>query len=224
MATRKPAPTQTSPDVGNVELHRVLSIVPTSAAQVAALQAEAEADSEMVRTVRVTDAETYELADAMLTSVVRAKDAAKAMCQSATLPLYGVIKTVEGWFRPYAQVLGGDELHLKSEIGNYRLALAAKEREERAAALAAARANDAPALLEALGNVAEAQAKPEGRATIRFEWAVKRVVEDLLPDKYWSPDMTKIEAEVKAQGYTGDEPPVIAGVVFERRVAVGARR
>lgn len=225
MAARKATPSPVNMALGSYEAHADMSLrLPTSAAEVAKLQKEAETDRELLLSVTVTDAEEYEIADSLLTGVVRAKDAAKAMQQSATLPLYGVIKTVEGWFRPYASVLGECERHLKGQIGNYRLALAERERAARAAALEAAKTNDAPALLSALGEAQEAAAKPAGKASIRFEWVVKRIIEDALPDEFWSPDREKIARAVEAQGYTGDEPPFVRGVVFERRVAVGARR
>lgn len=65
---------------------------------------------------------------------------------------------------------------------------------------------------------------PRGFRQEHREATVKRINPDLLPDEYWSPDMTKIANEAERQGTRRDEPPVIPGVIFELEARVGARR
>jgi hypothetical protein len=195
--------------------------LPTSAADVAALQRDAESDAPTIRAITIADAGDYEFADAILTDVVRKKDAVVAMRKSATGPLYGVIRTVEGWFKPVVSALEASERHLKSAMGAWRLELDTRERAAREAAAVAAESGDAGAMLEAI-NAANA-ASPDavdGRATVRFTWVIKRIAEDLLPDEWWTPDVARISALAEGDG----EPPVIPGVIWEKVPHVGARR
>jgi len=195
--------------------------LPPDVRELAALQREAEADAAALATLDVDTAAAD--VDAFLTDVVTRKDAALAMRKRVTGPAYQIAREVEGWFRPLVAALEGAERHLKGLLGKQRLAALAAEREARELAAAAAEAGDAETLLTALEVAAEAGARDDARATTRYAWIVKRIVEDLLPDEYWCPDAEKIGAVAKAADGAGDAP-VIPGVVFERVAIVGARR
>ena len=197
--------------------------LPIDALAVAKLQREAEADAPVYLAVTCTTAEDYEFADALLTALVQREDAAVAMRKSATVPLYGVIRTVESWFKPWLNALAPAKAHLKKEMGAYRVRQEAAEREARELAAQAAETGDAEALVEALTVATEIAAPTAARATTRFAWQVKRIAEDMLPDEYWTPDMAKINAAAKAAG-SSDEAPIIPGVIFERVALIGARR
>jgi hypothetical protein len=204
--------------------HDVTIAIPTSAADVAALQREAESDAPAIKAITVNDADEYAFADAILTDVVRKKDAIVAMRKSATVPLYGVIRTIESWFKPVVSTLEAGEASLKRAMGSWRLACADAERAAREAAAVAAESGDAGALVEALQVATAIQAAPAaGRATTRFVWAVKRIAADLVPSDWLVPDVARIEALAKAT--PGDGPaPVVPGVIFERVAQIGARR
>jgi hypothetical protein len=197
--------------------------VPTNARDVAALQRQTESDAEAIALVEVTDEESYAFADALLTDIVQRKDAATKMRGEATGPLYQVIRTVEGWFRPLLDSCTGAEKHLKQVMGTYRLEQARLEKEARELAAAAADAGDGDTMIEALTVAAEAGAKPAGaRATTKFGWKVKRIAEDLLPDEWWTPDTARLDALAKA--HKGDDPPIVLGVTFDRVAQIGAKR
>jgi len=202
--------------------YEVVLQVPATAHEIAALQKIAESDLQTWREFTIDTAEEYEAVDAVLSDVVRRKDAATAMRTSATGPLYKATKTIESWFAPYLGALTGLEVLLKGGMGTYRLAQAEREREAREAAAVAADADDSEALTEALTVAAEAAQAPAGRASVGFEWRVARIVEDLLPREWWTPNTKRIDAHAKA--HKGDDPPVIPGVVFERVAKIGARR
>lgn len=192
--------------------------LPHSAADVATLQREAELTAAFPD-FDIADAGEYAAVDAALSDVVRRKDAVIAMRKSATSPLYGVVKTVESWFRPVVVALESAETRLKGTMNAYLVAQHAREREARAAI---ATASEGVELVAALAVATEAGAPPAGRATVAFVWIVDRVIVDLLPDEWWTPDTAKIAAVAKA--HKGDDPPVIPGVVFKRDAKIGARR
>lgn len=198
--------------------------IPHTAAQIAALQKTAEADAaEVVALVVVDSPETYTAADEILTELAQRKAGAVAMRKSATVPMYQAIRVVEGWFRPYVAALDTGIGHIKASMSAFRVAQDATERAARADALAAAEAGgDGVKLIESLTLAEEASQKPDGRASCAFGWKVARIVEDLLPDEWWTPDLAKID--VVAKSADGDELPVIPGVVFERVAKIGARK
>jgi hypothetical protein len=202
--------------------YEVVLQVPATAHEIAALQAAASGELEAWKGFTIDTPEEYAEVDRCLTDVVRRKDAATAMRGSATGPLYKATKTIEGWFAPYLGALTGLEVLLKGGMASYRLAQAEREREAREAAAAAADAGDGAALTEALTVATEAAQAPAGRASVGFEWRVHRIVPDLLPREWWTPDEKRIAAFAKA--HKGDDPPVIPGVVFERHAKIGARR
>lgn len=204
--------------------HEITLALPTSAADVATLQRQAEDDAPAVQAITIADADDYAFADAILTDVVQRKDAVVAMRKQATVPLYQVVRTIEGWFKPVVSALESSERTLKERMGAWRLQIAERERAAREAAAVAAESGDAGAMVTALNAATSAQMAPAaGRATTRFVWAVKRIAEDLLPDEWWTPDVARIEALAKETPGDSD-PPVVPGVVFERRAVIGARR
>lgn len=199
----------------------IVKVMPTNAAEVAKLQAEAElAVVEDLPGIVVETPEDYQQADAVLTEILQRKDAITAMRTSATGPLYGVIRTVEGWFRPVLGAYTTLETTIKQRMGAYAQLTAEAEAEARRAAQTAVESGDAGALVESLNTAEDAVAVREAvAARVTFRWQVKRVAEDLLPSEYWTPDLAKIEAVAKAAGSAeegSDGEPVIPGVVFER--------
>jgi hypothetical protein len=197
--------------------------LPLSAGDVATLQREAEANAPAYALVEVSDADSYTFADALLTDVVRKKDAVIAMRKQATTPLYQVLRTVEGWFRPVVQALETSETTLKQAMGAYRVEQANAERLARAAAADAAEAGDAERLLLALTTASAISAPIESRASVTIKWVVAAVDVDALPREFLCPDMGKINAAAFA-ALGEDNPPVIPGVVFEKTARIGARR
>ncbi len=201
------------------------AVVPSHAGQIATLQAEAEGDlAELAEAdFRVDSDEAYTTADALLTSVVRRKDAVKAMLREATKPLADAEAAVRAWFAPVLEVLATLETALKGQMGDYTIAKAELARAERARALEAAKTGDVDTLNEALTTVAEsAEVKDLGRATQRLIWVPGAIDPNELPAAYFQPNRTLIEQVGKA--HKGDDPPPIPGVVWERKAITGGRR
>lgn len=198
--------------------------VPANAKDVQALQRQAESDHETIAVVSISDDAEYAFADQLLTHVVQRRDAAIAMRKEATVPLYGVIRTIEGWFKPLVDADTRSEKHLKGAMGAYLAERARLEREARELAAKAAEEGDAEALLTALTVATEASETPAGaRATARFEWRVRAVPYPLtVPREFWCVDRPKLDALAKA--HKGDDPPAVSGVEFERVAIMGARR
>ncbi len=195
--------------------------VKMTADRVATLQADAEELATITAGAMATTPEEYALIDSVLTEAVRKRDAALAMRREATVPLYGVIKTVEGWFRPVDQALAKIITDLKRALGDYRLAQAERERAARELAAHAADTGDADTMIEALTTAAAEAEAPAGGARTRFVWTVKRIAADMLAPEWLCPDVAKIEAVAKA--HKGDDAPIIPGVTFERVALVGAK-
>ncbi len=195
---------------------------------VAAVQAEAETELAGLGDFTVDDAEAYAATDAFLTEIVTKKDAIEAMRQQAVGPLNEAKAVIQAWFKPALTALASVEGALKQAMAAWLLRQKAAEAAARANALAAVQSGEGTALVEALTVAADAQAAPKaGRAVASFSWQVARVAEDLLPDEYWvprTPNMSAILAEARRQGITGEEAPVIPGVIFKRVATVGARR
>lgn len=196
--------------------------VPATAPEVAALQKTAEAELLAWANFTIDTPEEYAAVDATLSEVVRRKDAATAMRQRATGPLYKATKEIESWFAPVLRALTALESKLKGGMSAYRIAQETRAREARELAAKAADAGDSGALTEALTTAIEAATPPAGRASVGFEWRIHRIADDLVPDEWWSVDTKRIEAHAKA--HKGDDPPIIPGVVFERFAKIGARR
>ncbi len=201
--------------------HALVPVVDTSA--FATAQQEAAADAAAIVGVVVDSADAYTQADALLTAFVQKRDFAVGQRQSATKPLYGVIKTVESWFRPWVGDLDTCIAHLKGQLANYRVHqahAAALAREEAARALETGGTPDA--LLGALNAAQDATTKPAGRAGVVFRWVVERVIDAMVPREWWCVDRARLDA--LAAETKGDEPPVVPGVVFRREATVRASR
>jgi hypothetical protein len=145
------------------------------------------------------------------------------MRKSATGPLYGVIRTVEAWFRPLVVALESSEKTLKGAMGAFRVLREREEREARELAARAAETN-APAeeLVAALTVASTAAAKPDARATTRFMWRVETVNPHAMPIEWLMPNIPALDK--MASRHKGDEPPVVPGVTFERVAQIGARK
>jgi hypothetical protein len=106
-----------------------------------------------IHEVTIESAEDYTFADTLLTECARNRDALVEQRKTVTTPLYTVIRTVEGWFKPSVSELEGAIDHLKKVMGGWRIEQARAEQEARRAALAAAKAQDTPAVHAALERV-----------------------------------------------------------------------
>lgn len=202
----------------------ITTTVPTNADEVAALQRQAEADAPAYAALKVITVEDYAFADESLTEIVRRKDAAIEMRSSATKPLYQVIRTIEGWFRPLVQALEGAERHLKKEMGAYRVEQARLEREATAAAQLAAKGGDFGAAMEAAQIADDAAQKPAGaRSRVAMKWAVKSTDVMQMPAQYLLPDLRGLSAFARKHKDLTN-PPKIAGVEFELVADVAAKR
>jgi hypothetical protein len=195
--------------------------LPTSAIEVAKMQADVEKDALFLLTTEVVTAIDYSDADEILTDVVRNKDALVAMRKRATEPLKASAKEIESWFAPAVRTLCEVESFLKGKMGAYQQRLADAKAAADEAAARAAEAHDAPALLEAMASVPVAAS---GRATCGWFWKVIRVNADVVRDEDKIPDVAKFDAIAKAHPGADVNPPVIPGVSFERCARIGARR
>ncbi len=209
--------------------------IPTTAKQIAKYQALAEKRRptfEALAAQTLDGPDDIAFVSELLTEVVQLEDAAKVMRGSATGPLYGVIRTVESWFRPYLEELLYAKGVCKKLIGDARIAQIEVVSGARELAADAAKVGDAETVVEAL-NVASEAAKPDGAAAkSTLHWAIARVAPDLLPEfletsagslvGLWRPDTEAIQAY--ADQHDGGGPaPVVPGVVFERVARVGAK-
>lgn len=171
----------------------------------------------------------YAIVDSGLQRLARALDQWVAKRQATVGAMRKVVSSVEGEFRPGVKALEAAMSACKAAMGAFKIAEAEREREARAKALEAAQTGDAEALTEALtdASVAASGAHATGTATVATRWVIERIADDLLPAQYWKRvhDDAAIAAEIERQGgLSGDEPPVIPGVIFKREARVGARR
>jgi hypothetical protein len=199
-------------------------MVPANAADLATEQSRAEELALSLSTMgAIESADEYTALDTILSEVARRKAAVLDMRKSATGPLYGVIRTVETWFRPLVTSLESCESSLKGAMGKWRVLCAEREREARELAAKAAESGDAGALVEALTVATEAAAKPDARATTRFMWVVESVDESELDRHMWMiPNYPKLESFAKS--HKGDMPPEVHGVKFKRVAQIGAKK
>ncbi len=195
--------------------------IPFGKSEADAWAAEAQATALALRGSTVESEDELVEADAMLTAVVRKKDAVVAERTKVT----SLTRAVEAMVRPAVKAWTEAEDTLKGAIGAYRLAKLEASKE--LAAEVSAELTETNALsLEGLQKITESQAlvsRDAGESTTRYAWKVKRLVPELLPDEWWTPDEVKIAAHARAFPGDGDAP-VIPGVVFERTPIVGARR
>jgi hypothetical protein len=193
--------------------------LPDSAELMAALQAQAEAEVAEYVEFTIETPEEYVAVDAALTDVVHRKDRVIAMRASALGPLEALAKTIRGWFAPALAALEKTETRYKGTMGAYEIERRKAERAAREAGAAALTTGEdaIPAL-----TAAQALGTKVGRATTKAVWKVERIIRDMLPAEYLIPDEKKINAIARA--HSGDEPPIVPGVVFKQEIEIGARR
>lgn len=195
-------------------------------ARVTAERTARKSELDAIREIVIECPDDYTFADEMLSELARTQDAIVAQRKSATVPLYSVIRTIEGWFKPSVDDLESAIKHLKLVMGRWRVTLAEREAEARRAAIAAAKADNAPALVTALTQERAAQpaSAAVGRAVTRLGWKVASVNVDALPREYMIPNDSLL-ARIARDAGTGDAPPpTIAGVTWERAAQIGAKR
>jgi hypothetical protein len=184
----------------------------------------ATAEAEGLDEILVEDQESLELILGRTSELCRILDAFEAERKLVVEPINAKKNEVQGRYNPVKEALGYLISEYKAKGNAYLLEQDAKRRALESAAAKAARAGDTPALKTAIvASQAAAPVKVAGAST-QFEWKVKRYVLDLLQDEFWCPDAVKIQDEAERQGVKGDEPPVIAGVVFERVASTAVRR
>ena len=215
------------------EADAIVRALPADAAAVATVQREVESELvPFVKSFEVTDHDTYEAADAILTDVVTRKDAVVNMRKSATAPAYAGIRVVEAWFKPVTAALESCERHLKTQMGAYKIAAAKKEAEQRELAARAAETGDAKTLHAALTVASSAGAPVPGRATASVGWVVARIVPAIMTHALLA-EFVDAHREEFARWYAKGvgagmrselEPRPEAGVVFERVAKIGAKR
>lgn len=195
---------------------------PVDARAIEKAQREIGPDLEAALALAVTDRETDSIADAALSDFARRLDAFKSMRAEATGPLYQSAKTIEAWFRPLLADLEAAIAHLKTQRGRFAVALELERRKAEAEA-AAALAAGSETFVESLQRATDASEKTAGvRGSSGTYWAPMSYDVSAIPREYLTPDTRKIEALAKA--HKGATPPVIPGVVFERKARVGAKR
>jgi hypothetical protein len=200
----------------------------TSADQAAATQREAEAElaglANHPEALAITDADSKVAVVEFMREWQRRGDAVETMRTSATKPLLDVKRTIDGWFKPAGDAIGKIVELCKDAIGGYDLAQENKRLAAKAEAQAAAEAHDTGAMLTALTVAASsAPAKVEGSST-RFEWRVKRIVLEMMPDSWKIADEPRLAKHARDAGTSETGPDPIPGVVFERVPIVSGRR
>lgn len=193
--------------------------IPHSAEEIREIQIAAEAEVAEYVEFTIETPEEFAAVDAALSDRAREYDRVIAMQKSVLAPLEGVAKTIRGWFKPTLTALETTITRYKGTMGAYELERRKRERAEREAAAVAAETG--ASVVEHL-TAATALAQTTGRATKRLVWRVERIIRDMLPAEYLIPDEKRIAAEARA--HTGDDPPVIPGVVFRQEIEIGARR
>jgi hypothetical protein len=197
-------------------------------------------EAQLVQVTRETsELDTFEITTPAVAAIVladlqdklRIKDATTKIRDSFCQPIRKVANDLAaGLFNPTIKAFEAYELKAKAKLGAFELAQDAARKALTAQAADAARANDVAGMTVALQGANQiALAKPEG-ASFTFSWKVKRLEPELMlgysvdVEQFWSPDMSKIEAEAERQGTHSEEPPIIPGVIFERDASVAVRR
>lgn len=208
--------------------------IPTVAYDKAAIEAQlvtVQRETLELDTFEITTPDVAAIVLADLQDKLRIKDATTAIRDSFCQPIRKVANDLAaGLFNPTIKAFEAYETKAKLKLGAFELAQSQARLALTAQAADAARANDVSGMTTALQAANQiALAKPSG-ASFTFTWRVKRLVVELMlgyspgVEQYWSPDLTKIEAEAERQGTHDDEPPVIPGVIFEREADVAVRR
>ncbi len=157
----------------------------------------------------------------LLSSAAREADAVEAMRTSATKPLNQTKRTIDSWFKPTLDAYKRFREHGLNLLGAYDLAVAKREREAQAAALAAVQARDMPALAQALTTVNAPREASHG-ATTRLVWVAEVLDLAAVPEAFTRRvlDDAAIERHIAAAGVL--EPAAVPGLKFTQ-VAAGGR-
>jgi len=107
---------------------------------------------------------------------------------SVTGPLNGVLKTINGWFRPVLTTLKAMETAWNQKIVDAATQAAAAQR----ALIAEARATEAPALLKETLVEASAMVLRPSAVTLRDNWVFEVYDPAAVPPEYLCPDLEKI--------------------------------
>lgn len=142
--------------------------------------------------------------------------------KSTLAPLKEAEKRINALFKPLLDAGADLTGRLRNMLTVYELEKRKIQREALEAAAQAASSPEPEALLEALQDVQDAApTELEGTSFVRV-WVVKRIVRELLQPEWLMPDEKKIAAYGKA--HKSDDPPIIAGVVWEESLSSRVRR
>jgi hypothetical protein len=197
-------------------------------------------EAQLATVLRETgELDTFEITSPEIAAIVlqdlqdklRLKDLTTEIRDSFCKPIRKVANDLAATlFNPTIKAFEAYEEKAKLKLGAFELAQDEKRRALTSVAAEAAVANMVGAMTTALQAANSiALSKPAG-ASFTFTWRVKRLEPQLMlgysvgVEQYWSPDMSKIEAEAERQGTHSEEPPVIPGVIFEREASVAVRR
>jgi hypothetical protein len=179
---------------------------------------------EIAASYQVTDEATEAQANALLRLLLTEKDAIEEQRTSVTKPINGVLRTINGWFKPLSEVIAIAEANLKKAIGDYVVAqrqLQAASYQSAAAAHALGHHDEAR---DALAVASSTDTKAPAGTNVREVWKVKRIAVDLLTLDWILPNEAKINKY--ARDYPIDQDPngTVPGVIFEREPVVSVRR
>lgn len=142
--------------------------------------------------------------------------------KSTLAPLKEAEKRINALFKPLLDAGADLTGRLRNMLTVYALDKRKVQREALEAAAQAASSPEPEQLLRALQDVQDAApTELEGTSFVRV-WVVKRIVRELLTAEWLCPDEKKIAAYGKA--HKGDDPPIIAGVVWEESLSSRVRR
>jgi hypothetical protein len=139
--------------------------------------------------------------------------------KSVVQPLNGVIRTVNGWFKPVRDRLEEAERILKGKIAEY---LEAQERANEEALQAAADAETGEEASSALAQVAPVTTAP-GTST-RKVWRWEIVNTDAVPREFLTVDEQALAKYVRAAKESGGAPYGIPGIRFYQETKIVAKR
>lgn len=193
------------------------------AAELATLQEAGEALATTAASFTCPDDPSYQALDGILSAVLVELDTIDATKRTVTDPLRTAIKATDRLFAPVIAPRDAVVAMCKRLMADYAQAKALAERAARALALEAAKRSDDGAMAQALTVAAAVAAPVDAGAQTRWRWVVKRIVPELLPDEYWTPDEKKIGAIAKAWPGKSEDPPVVPGVVFEREALIAGK-
>lgn len=139
--------------------------------------------------------------------------------KEVTQPLNATVKTINGWFKPALEALETAERKLKSKVALYMQESARKAQEALALVAAAETAEEATVALAA----SVPAAMPQG-VSMRMIWRFRIVDESAVPARFCSPDLAKIDAEMRGSAKDDGAPTPIAGVEFFQEASMTVRR